>query len=198
MAGSQDRTGGEHVSYAAREVQWPRARIILEPSKVNGGRYGEIGNQIHLVPIDRGPIGTEADYLMVGLQCSEEYASKISAKDDILVLVTIAKAELHTFEGHESGCVEIQFTDAMVVESGIASDSEDVKKAKQEYAKQGHAKQGHANQGHEARKARAAYLIQYIIDTGNEIDRLNANGRNPQLLAGNHQSPKRTACHLPK
>ena len=34
--------------------------------------------------------------------------------------------------------------------------------------------------GHEARKARAAYLVQYIIDTGNEIDQLNANGRNPR------------------
>ena len=33
---------------------------------------------------------------------------------------------------------------------------------------------------HEARKARAAYLVQYIIDTGNEIDQLNASGWNPR------------------
>ena len=33
---------------------------------------------------------------------------------------------------------------------------------------------------HEARKARAAYLIQYIIETGNAIDQLNADGRNPR------------------
>jgi hypothetical protein len=33
---------------------------------------------------------------------------------------------------------------------------------------------------HEARKARAAYLIQYITERGNEIDLLNANGQNPR------------------
>ena len=36
------------------------------------------------------------------------------------------------------------------------------------------------DQAHETRKARAAYLISYIIETGNEIDQLNANGRNPR------------------
>ena len=33
---------------------------------------------------------------------------------------------------------------------------------------------------HETRKARAAYLLQYIIDRGNEIDQLNASGQNPR------------------
>jgi hypothetical protein len=39
---------------------------------------------------------------------------------------------------------------------------------------------GSSTNTHEAKKARAAYLITYITERGNEIDQLNASGQNPR------------------
>ena len=112
---------GEHIAYQPPDVRWPRARIILQSSNVHGGKFGgEISNHIHLFQNQGALFENWSDYLMVGLDCSEEYASKISAGDDILVRVTITRAELYTIEGTVYDSVEIRFANPVVVESRTA------------------------------------------------------------------------------
>jgi len=171
---------GEHIAYQDRDVRWPRARIILQESKLHGGRFDEISNDIHLVQNEGGLMGNGADYLMVGLDCSEEYASKISAGDDILVRGTITVAELCTFDGTMSDKVAIRFANAVVVESRTADVTQIHDLGPNQAQVGGLFKFKGSGAAHEARKARAAYLIQYITRTGNAIDLLTAHGENPK------------------
>jgi hypothetical protein len=108
--------------------------------------------------------------LVIGQDISENYASTLNRGDTIRIAGVLTACEFDPqYVGHHACGMHIRIGNAVAVEPNSSPSTRTLPESTST-----------PSQAHEARKARAAYLIEYIARTGNAIDLLVAHGDNPR------------------
>ena len=147
-----------------------RGRVLLRPMGY-ANISGVIASEVSKIRLEQDSVydadprrdtrdATGWEYLEIGTNISEEYATSLSKDDIIKIRGTITVCEL-------SRGVCIRIGPPIAIDPNAKTNP-------------GTKTSESAVTPHEARKTRAAILINYITQIGNEIDRLNTNGQNPR------------------